>query len=202
LHCWPLADRPSPPSANAHCGLVRLGRAPHGHRPLLLAAARRPGQGLSGADRNAGLPLLPAGRNYDRQLGAAHRDVPTARARTGRWAGFPLQVTTAIKDISYSGSPNCSWTNNCATNLLFPLAIQGLGYPATFVLIACLCCATGTFALLCVPETRGKSLEQLELEFRQQSSADGGGETAAAAMEEEEAKKGSANNTKTMMIRF
>jgi len=59
-----------------------------------------------------------------------------------------------------------SWMNNFLTNMLFPLSVNGFGYPITFALIVCLCCTAGLFVLLCVPETRGKSLEQIEIEFK------------------------------------
>jgi major inositol transporter-like SP family MFS transporter len=75
---------------------------------------------------------------------------------------FPLRVRGLAVGLCFW----FSWMNNFLTNMLFPLSVNGFGYPITFALIVCLCCTAGLFVLLCVPETRGKSLEQIEIEFK------------------------------------
>ncbi|KAL3091755.1 hypothetical protein niasHT_024337 [Heterodera trifolii] len=75
---------------------------------------------------------------------------------------FPLE----IRGIGMGLSTLAIWVTNCAEGLLFPMALDQLGYPGTFLLLALL----GLFALAFVwrfmPETRRKSLEELEKEFQ------------------------------------
>ncbi|KAL7075489.1 hypothetical protein ACQ4LE_005366 [Meloidogyne hapla] len=75
---------------------------------------------------------------------------------------FPLRVRGFGVGISLW----FAWMNNFLTSLLFPIAIDTFGYSITFIVLVILCCLIGVFILIFVPETRGKSLEKLEMEFK------------------------------------
>ena len=58
------------------------------------------------------------------------------------------------------------WLANLAVSLTFLLLIQAIGKPATFWLYAGLCLAAFVFTAAFVPETRGKTLEEIEAHWR------------------------------------
>jgi sugar porter (SP) family MFS transporter len=58
------------------------------------------------------------------------------------------------------------WLANLAVSLTFLLLIHAIGKPATFWLYAALCGAAFVFTALFVPETKGKTLEEIEAYWR------------------------------------
>ncbi len=54
-----------------------------------------------------------------------------------------------------------NWAGNFAVGLLFPVLL-GAGTGLVFVLFAVLCMVSSVFAMAVIPETKGKSLEQIE----------------------------------------
>nr|CAD2147558.1 unnamed protein product [Meloidogyne enterolobii] len=78
---------------------------------------------------------------------------------------FPLRV----RGLGVGISLWFAWMNNFLTSLLFPMAVDAFGYSITFVILVILCCIVGIFVLIFIPETRGKSLEKLEMEFQGES---------------------------------
>ncbi|MBV8220915.1 MAG: sugar porter family MFS transporter, partial [Solirubrobacterales bacterium] len=58
------------------------------------------------------------------------------------------------------------WAANLAVSLTFLLLIHAIGKPATFWLYAGLCLLALIFTLVWVPETKGRSLEQIEAYWR------------------------------------
>lgn len=58
------------------------------------------------------------------------------------------------------------WLANLAVSLTFLLLIHSIGKPATFWLYAGLCLAAIVFTAVFVPETKGKTLEEIEAYWR------------------------------------
>jgi MFS family permease len=58
------------------------------------------------------------------------------------------------------------WAANLAVSLTFLLLIHAIGKPATFWLYAALCAAAIVFTAFFVPETKGKTLEEIEAYWR------------------------------------
>lgn len=58
------------------------------------------------------------------------------------------------------------WVANLAVSLTFLLLIHAIGKPATFWLYAALCVAAIVFTAIFVPETKGKTLEEIEAYWR------------------------------------
>ncbi len=58
------------------------------------------------------------------------------------------------------------WAANLAVSLTFLLLIDAIGKPPTFWLYAILCMFALIFTLAGVPETRGRTLEQIEAHWR------------------------------------
>jgi len=58
------------------------------------------------------------------------------------------------------------WVANLAVSLTFLLLIHAIGKPATFWLYAALCVAAIVFTAFFVPETKGKTLEEIEAYWR------------------------------------
>jgi major inositol transporter-like SP family MFS transporter len=58
------------------------------------------------------------------------------------------------------------WIVNFLVGLLFPILVAGIGISATFFLFAGLGVCAMLVARAIVPETKGRTLEQLEREFK------------------------------------
>jgi MFS family permease len=58
------------------------------------------------------------------------------------------------------------WVANLAVSLTFLLLIHAIGKPATFWLYAAFCAAAIVFTAFYVPETKGKTLEEIEAYWR------------------------------------
>ena len=58
------------------------------------------------------------------------------------------------------------WIVNFLVGLFFPIMVAGIGISTTFFIFAALGVGSMLVARAVVPETKGRTLEQLELEFR------------------------------------
>jgi major inositol transporter-like SP family MFS transporter len=74
---------------------------------------------------------------------------------------FPLRVRGAGMGLTAL----VLWLANFAVSLTFPIAVAAVGISTTFFVFAVLNAAALVFVLMVVPETRGRSLEQLEEDF-------------------------------------
>lgn len=74
---------------------------------------------------------------------------------------FPLK----IRGFAIGLSVLCMWVPNGVLSLFFPSLVAGVGISGTFFLFAVLGVAALIFIATQVPETRGRSLEQLEKDF-------------------------------------
>lgn len=75
---------------------------------------------------------------------------------------FPL----AIRGVAMGIAVFALWTVNAAISFLFPIVIGALGSTGTFALFVLVNLGSLVFVAKCVPETKGRSLEELESEFR------------------------------------
>ncbi len=75
---------------------------------------------------------------------------------------FPLR----LRGIGMGTTVFFLWIINFAVGLLFPVLLAGMGLSATFYIFAALGLGAITFVKLCLPETKGLSLEQVEENFR------------------------------------
>lgn len=74
---------------------------------------------------------------------------------------YPLRIRgTAMSATMFS-----NWTMNFLVSLTFLTLLDVFGGAGTFTLYAVVCALLTVFAVRCVPETRGKSLEQIEQEL-------------------------------------
>ena len=74
---------------------------------------------------------------------------------------FPNRIRGAAVSVAVSSL----WIACFILTYTFPLLNQALGPAGTFWLYAGICAAGFVFILFCVPETKGKSLEQIEREL-------------------------------------
>ncbi|PPQ38167.1 hypothetical protein CCS01_02805 [Rhodopila globiformis] len=74
---------------------------------------------------------------------------------------FPL----AIRGRGTSAATFANWASNLVVALTFLLLIDSMGPPATFFLYAVLSVAAFVFTYQLVPETKGKTLEQIEADW-------------------------------------
>ncbi|WP_373894809.1 sugar porter family MFS transporter [Virgibacillus natechei] len=79
---------------------------------------------------------------------------------------FPLRV----RGMGMGVSVFFNWITNFAISLLFPVALSILGLGTTFFIFAALNVIAFLFAKKYLPETKGRSLEDLEQSFRTYSS--------------------------------
>jgi MFS family permease len=74
---------------------------------------------------------------------------------------YPLRVRgTAMSATMFS-----NWAMNFLVSLTFLTLLDALGGAGTFTLYAAVCALLAVFTARCIPETRGKSLEQIEREL-------------------------------------
>ncbi len=59
------------------------------------------------------------------------------------------------------------WVANAVVVLLFPLAFHRLGTIITFAFLACMSFLQAAFTWKFVPETKGKTLEEIEEQWQQ-----------------------------------
>jgi MFS transporter, SP family, major inositol transporter len=74
---------------------------------------------------------------------------------------FPLRV----RGVGMGITVLVLWLTNFVVSLLFPVAVAALGISTTFFIFAALNLAAFIFVVKAVPETNGRSLEQLEEDF-------------------------------------
>lgn len=74
---------------------------------------------------------------------------------------FPTRVRGAAASVATFAL----WGGNFFVSQFFPILVDSIGSAATFFIFASICALALTFVLLAVPETKGRSLEQIELEF-------------------------------------
>jgi sugar porter (SP) family MFS transporter len=77
---------------------------------------------------------------------------------------FPNRIRGAAVSVSVSAL----WVSCFALTFTFPSLTAALGTPATFWLYSCICFAGFWFVLRCVPETKGKTLEEIERQYASQ----------------------------------
>ena len=75
---------------------------------------------------------------------------------------FPM----AIRGFAMGIAVFALWTVNAAISFLFPILVVALGSTGTFVVFAVVNLASLVFVSRFVPETKGQSLEELEVHFR------------------------------------
>lgn len=78
---------------------------------------------------------------------------------------FPL----AIRGLAMGLAVFVLWTVNAGISYVFPIIVEGIGSTMTFALFAAVNVASLIFVIRAVPETKGRSLETLETDFRTQS---------------------------------
>ncbi|WES64360.1 sugar porter family MFS transporter [Microbacter sp. GSS18] len=78
---------------------------------------------------------------------------------------FPL----AIRGLAMGLAVFVLWTVNAAISFVFPIIVEGLGSTPTFLLFAAVNFISLIFVWRAVPETKGRSLETLEEDFRTQA---------------------------------
>jgi major inositol transporter-like SP family MFS transporter len=90
---------------------------------------------------------------------------------------FPSHLRGVLTGIAVC----CQWLFNASVAFAFPLAMAGLG-SMTFLVFAAINVVSLLFVVLCVPETRGKSLEQIEQHMEEHFTQEGdqAGEEAPA----------------------
>lgn len=79
---------------------------------------------------------------------------------------FPLRFRSQGVAISVSAL----WLASFLLTFSFPMLNAALGPAGTFFLYAAICAAGFIFVLACVPETKGKTLEEIERQFSTQSA--------------------------------
>ncbi|MFD7919840.1 sugar porter family MFS transporter [Streptomyces sp. NPDC059740] len=83
---------------------------------------------------------------------------------------YPLRVRgTAMSATMFS-----NWTMNFLVSLTFLSLLDALGGAGTFTVYAVVCAALTVFALRKVPETKGRSLEQIEQDLTRQAGVTAG----------------------------
>ena len=76
---------------------------------------------------------------------------------------FPMQVRGLLTGVAVS----MQWLFNATVAFVFPIAVSSLGNP-TFFVFAAINIGSLIFVCLCLPETKGKSLEQIEKHMKKE----------------------------------
>jgi len=75
---------------------------------------------------------------------------------------FPVR----LRGMGMGAAVLCLWLANFVVGLSFPVMMEGFGLSSTFFIFAGVGLLGLLFSYNCVPETRGRSLEQIEKDFR------------------------------------
>ncbi|MFE0561885.1 MFS transporter [Priestia megaterium] len=75
---------------------------------------------------------------------------------------FPLK----IRGIAMAVCTFCLWSSCAVIALVFPIAANAFGPAVIFLFFAGLCVLSYFFVKKKLPETKGKTLEEIELDFR------------------------------------
>jgi SP family arabinose:H+ symporter-like MFS transporter len=78
------------------------------------------------------------------------------------WVLIPEIFPTRIRGRAVSLATFAVWATNTVSTLVFPWYVQAYGVHASFFTFAVLCVAATIFFWCLVPETKGKSLEEIE----------------------------------------
>jgi MFS family permease len=78
------------------------------------------------------------------------------------WTLLPEIFPNRIRGTAITVPVLTQWVANAVVVLFFPMAFSQIGKAATFGFLAAMCLAQAIFAWLFLPETKGKSLEEIE----------------------------------------
>jgi len=78
------------------------------------------------------------------------------------WTLMPEIFPNRIRGTAITVPVLTQWVANAVVVLFFPLAFSQIGKAATFGFLAAMCLVQALFAWLFLPETKGKSLEEIE----------------------------------------
>jgi SP family xylose:H+ symportor-like MFS transporter len=70
-----------------------------------------------------------------------------------------------LRSAGVAASVSALWTASFVLTYTFPLLTSGIGISGTFFLYGGVCLIGAICVFLCIPETKGRTLEQIELEF-------------------------------------
>jgi SP family arabinose:H+ symporter-like MFS transporter len=87
------------------------------------------------------------------------------------WTLVPEIFPNDIRGIAMTVPVLVQWVANAIVVLLFPYAFQVIGKAFTFGVLAAMAIAQGVFTMLYVPETKDKSLEEIEKTWRKPTEA-------------------------------
>jgi len=73
-----------------------------------------------------------------------------------------------VRAVAVATSTFALWVASCTLTYTFPFLNQALGTSGTFWIYSAICACGFVFFLTRLPETKGKSLEQLEKELLKQ----------------------------------
>ena len=76
-----------------------------------------------------------------------------------------------IRGCATGVSIACLWAANAFISFVFPIMARGLGSTPVFLLFAVINAVSFGFVVKYVPETRGRTLEELEDDFREHDAA-------------------------------
>jgi len=146
-------------------GLVLMDRA--GRRPLLLGGQL----GVTSCLVLLGFAfLLPAGAHWVSYLTLAimvlYMAFQQSSVSTVTWLMITELFPRKIRGFAMGLAVLVLWLTNFLVALVFPPMVAALGGSATFWVFAALGVAALTFSWRMVPETKGRSLEQLEADMR------------------------------------
>lgn len=89
-----------------------------------------------------------------------------------------------IRGTAMSVTLFSNWTVNFVVSLTFLTLMDALGVSPTFWLYTAICALAVVFAVRCVPETKGRSLEEIEQELRSAADEKAGTDTGDTATAE------------------
>ncbi|MEZ3498028.1 sugar porter family MFS transporter [Pantoea sp. KPR_PJ] len=86
---------------------------------------------------------------------------------------------TRLRGIFMGGAVFAMWIANFFISLVFPVLLASVGLAGAFFIFALVGMAGAIFVIKCVPETRNRSLEQIEHDLQEKLSADDVSATAS-----------------------
>ncbi|KAL4929839.1 sugar porter family MFS transporter [Aspergillus undulatus] len=104
------------------------------------------------------------------------------------WVYISEIFPTRLRAYGVGTGSATQWLFNFVVTKFTPSAISNIGW-RTFIMFGVFCTAMGIWALICVKETKGRSLEDMDVLFKGQSAVTGGKDVETGAEQEQEGDK-------------
>jgi len=89
------------------------------------------------------------------------------------WLVISEIFPSRLKGRAASLTATMNWSANLLVSWTFLSMLSAVGVPVTFLIYSCVCFISMVFVFCCVPETKGRTLEQIEMNLSEEQRSGG-----------------------------